>query len=383
MAASISRPGLGVISLAQNAGGIAYVGRLIQRALRDAGADPWIAELGVERRDTAGPAARARFALRLVGAQLTRRVDWMLFNHVGVARAQRAIPAVLRVPYGVFVHDVEAWDPGLDESRLRTLADAAVVISNSAYTARRVEEAHGPRVRVVPCPLGLSDREEASGLPDAELLAKCSRPTALIVGRIMADERYKGHDHLIEAWPAVRAAIPDAQLIVAGWGDDIGRLRDKAAALGVGDAVIFADYVSEATLAALFTRVAAYAMPSAREGFGLVYLEAMRNRVPCIGSTLDAASEVIADGESGFIVNRDEPRELVGALVALLGDPALRAKMGAAGRRRFESRFTYEHFRDRLLPILERAFPGTKLDHPTGGLNQPRAPHGHARAIRF
>ena len=372
-----------MISLAQNAGGIAYVGRLILRALQDAGAEPWVNELGVERRDTASPVTRARFAMRLFGAQLTRRVDWMLFNHIGVARAQRAIPRPVRAPYGVFVHDVEAWDPALDEGRLRTLEDAAVVISNSAYTARRVEAAHGARVHVVPCPLGLFDHQPVGGSPDRDLLAKSGGPTALVVGRIMADERYKGHDQLIEAWPAVRATIPDARLIVAGWGDDIGRLRAKAEALGVGPAVTFADYVSEATLDALFARVSVYAMPSAREGFGLVYLEAMRNGVPCIGSTLDAASEVIAHGESGFIVDRDEPRELAGALVTLLGDPHARAKMGAAGRRRFEAQFTYEHFRDRLLPILERAFPGTKLDHPTGGLNQPRAPHGHARKIRF
>lgn len=359
-----SRPGVGVISLAQNAGGVAYVGRLLRRALRDAGADPWIAELGVERRDTASLAARARFAMRLLAAQATRRVDWMLFNHVGVARAQRAIPRSLRRPYGVFVHDVEAWDPDLDESRLRTLADASVVISNSAYTARRVEAAHGSRVSVFPCPLGLFDREPVAGVPDRELLEKCSRPTALIVGRIMADERYKGHDQLIEAWPAVREAIPGAQLVIAGWGDDIPRLRQKASALSVADDVTFADYVNEATLVALFANAAVYAMPSSREGFGLVYLEAMRNGIPCIGSTLDAASEVIAHGESGFVVDRGNPRELVGALVRLLGDPIARATMGAAGQRRFRQQFTYDHFRDRLLPILERTMPGFRSAAP-------------------
>lgn len=373
---SRSRPGLGVISLAQNAGGVAYVGRLLRRALRDAGADPWVAELGVERRDTASLAARARFAIRLLEAQATRRVDWMLFNHVGVARAQRAIPGSLRRPYGVFVHDVEAWDPDLDETRIQTLADASAVISNSAYTARRVEAAHGRRVRVFPCPLGLFDKEPIAGVPDRKLLEKCSRPTALVVGRIMADERYKGHDQLIEAWPAVRETIPDAQLLVAGWGDDIERLRVKATGLSVADAVTFADYVSEATLAALFANAAVYAMPSSREGFGLVYLEAMRNGLPCIGSTLDAASEVIAHGESGFIVHRENPRELVGALVRLLGDPIARSTMGAAGRRRFENHFTYDHFRDRLLPILEDTIPGFRIAAPGAAAQCNDCPDG-------
>lgn len=363
----LTRPGIGAISFAQNAGGVAYVGRLVRQVLIDAGADPLAIELGVERRDAAGPVRRARFAARLTAAELLRQVDWMIFNHVGVARAHHAIPRPLRVPYAVFVHDIEAWDPHLDARRRDTLASARLVIANSHYTAARVNAAHAGTVRAVGCPLGLFDDEVASGAVDERLLARCGPRAALIVGRVTSDERYKGHDELIDALPAVLAAVPDAQLVVAGWGDDVARLRTKAEALGVGDAVIFAGYVSEATLAALLARVAVYAMPSAREGFGLVYLEAMRAGVPCIGSTLDAAGEVIVDGETGFVVDRADGRSLSGALIALLTDPVRRAAMGVAGQRRFRAHFTYAHFRARLLPILARAFPGLAPALPGGG----------------
>lgn len=332
--------------------------RMLRRALIEAGSDPWVADLGIERRDNATPSRRARFAIRILMGSVLRRADWMLFNHVGVARAHAALPRRVRTPYGVFVHDIEAWDPGLDSERLRTLADAAVIIANSGYTARRVEAAHGGLVRPVACPLGLMEPARESGPRDETLLASCGPASVLIVGRIMRDERYKGHDQLLDAWPHVRSIVSDARLIVAGWGDDVERLREKAAALGVADAVTFTGYVNGATLAALFERAATYAMPSAREGFGLVYLEAMRNGLPCVGSTLDAAREVIVHGESGLVVDRSNPRELAEALTVLLSNPDLREKMGAAGRRRFEANFTFAHFRDRLLPILEAAFPG-------------------------
>lgn len=353
-----ARPGLGVISFAQNAGGIAYVGRLLRRAIRDAGMQPWTVELGIERRDTATLARRGAFAARVLLGQVTRRADWVLYNHVALAMPHRAIPRPFRTPYGVFVHDVEAWSPDLPPSRRRILADAAVVIANSRYTAERVAAAHPYIPRLEPCPLGLLENDAPGATADGTLLSRVGPQATLIVGRVASDERYKGHDELIDAWPGVVARCPAAQLLVAGWGDDIARLRAKAEGLGVGEAVVFCGYVSESTLHALFERVALYAMPSAREGFGLVYLEAMRAGVPCIGSTLDAAADVIVDGETGFIVDRSRIAELADAVVAVLSDPERRAVMGANGRKRFQDGFTYAHFRDRLYTILTDAFPG-------------------------
>lgn len=348
------RFGLGVISFRQNAGGVAYVARLLSRALHDLGPAPWTVSLDTQRRDPPRLRARASFAVRLAAAQATRRVDVMLFNHVGVARAQHALPSFLRVPHAVFTHDIEAWSTDIPPAHRAALLGASLVVANSGFTARRVERAH-PGLKVEPCPLGLME-ESASADEDVEFLRSVGAHAALIVGRVTSDERYKGHDQLIEAWPLVTQSVPDARLFVAGWGDDVPRLQAKAAALGVADAVVFCGYLSEGTLGALFRRVAVYTMPSAREGFGLVYLEAMRAGTPCIGSTLDAASEVIVHGETGFVVDRDRPGELAAALTTLLVDTARRDAMGHAGRKHFEREFTYESFRSRLHDILSRRF---------------------------
>jgi phosphatidylinositol alpha-1,6-mannosyltransferase len=171
-----------------------------------------------------------------------------------------------------------------------------------------------------------------------------------------AAERYKGHDQLIECWPAVRERLPDAQLVIAGRGDDAERLQRKAAELGLGDAVFFTGFVADATLEALLGAVAGFAMPSRGEGFGLVYLQAMRRLLPCIGCTVDAAADIILDGETGFLVDPDDRDALAARVVAVLADPDLRRRLGQAGLRRYEAEYTFDRFRARLGDILVRAF---------------------------
>jgi len=179
----------------------------------------------------------------------------------------------------------------------------------------------------------------------------------VIVGRMSHSERYKGHDQLILAWPRVLAEVPDATLVMVGRGDDVERLHAKAAAVGVARSVHFTGFLPDAALRAVLRHAAVFAMPSRGEGFGLVYLQAMRCGVPCLGSRDDAAADVIVDGETGLLVPQQDPEAIAGALARLLTDEAMRRRLGEAARRRFESTFTYPRFRARLASVLARAFP--------------------------
>ena len=102
----------------------------------------------------------------------------------------------------------------------------------------------------------------------------------------------------------------------------------------------------------LYGQAAVFALPSRGEGFGLVYLEAMAAGLPCIGSTDDAAVDVIEDGRTGLLVRQDDVTALAGAVSRLLSDEALRRRMGEAGRARQQSVFSYANFRDRTLGLL-------------------------------
>jgi phosphatidylinositol alpha-1,6-mannosyltransferase len=363
------RAGVAAVSFGGRGGGLAYVARLLRAVCASwQGAEPWTAALEPAHYGVVSRAEQVRFAARVAGAQFAGRIDWLAFNHLGIARVQRFVPRSVRRPYLVFVHDVEAWDPALQPDRLATLTAATLRVANSRYTAQRVSDAHPSIGPVVACPLGLLAHDSATDGPDAgpaglpgdvpggiplsEGLPEIGPSSVLILGRMHDEERYKGHDELLESWPAVVSRVPAAQLVVVGLGNDVSRLRDKARALGVGHCVVFCGFLPSPMLMALMGRVAAFAMPSAREGFGLVYLEAMRAGRPCIGSTSDAAGDIIVHGETGFLVDRTDGSALSGAIIRLLTDDALRVAMGEAGRRRFEAHFTVDRFANRLLDIL-------------------------------
>ncbi|HEV3457654.1 MAG TPA: glycosyltransferase family 4 protein [Thermoanaerobaculia bacterium] len=281
-----------------------------------------------------------------------------IYDLLGPARAQAWLPPPLRAPYLVATYGIEVWR-SLSGTRSRALRHATVRLATSSHTLARARAANGDFGPVVVLPLCLEERPPA-GEVDAALLARAGRDFTLTVGRMAATERYKGQDHLLQALQRLPATPPHAgdadppRLVIAGGGDDRPRLEALAATLGVAGRVLFTGFVSEATLAELYARAAVFAMPSRGEGFGLVYLEAMRASRPCIAARDSAAAEIVADGETGLLVDPLDPDAIAAALGRLLASPELAHAMGEAGRRRFEQLFTPRRFRERLWPLLDR-----------------------------
>lgn len=361
-------------------GGRAVVGRLLARAgaeyARQQGIGFAVLHLGSEHPPLDGVAIesfrghRLALARAVWGRQLARPRPALLFDLLGPARLQAWLPPRLRAPYGVMLLGIEVFD-GVNGSRARALRNASPRLAISACTAertRRLLPAGADGVAVVH--LALEERP-ADGRLETELLDRAGEGFLLIVGRMDAGERYKGHDAVLEALPRVLARCPQARLVVAGCGDDRPRLAAKAAELGLEGRVLFTGFVSEATLAELYRRSAAFVMPSRGEGFGLVYLEAMRAGKPCVAARGGAAGEIVQDGETGLLVDPEDRDELDRALVRLLDDPDRRREMGQAGRRRWAESFSGRAFRRRLFPHLDRltALAGGDFAHfqPHGG----------------
>jgi phosphatidylinositol alpha-1,6-mannosyltransferase len=141
----------------------------------------------------------------------------------------------------------------------------------------------------------------------------------------------------------VLAKFPQARLVVAGTGDDEHRLRARASAAGLENAIEFTGFQTRAQLAALYRDCAFLLMPSRAEGFGLVFLEAMTSSKACIGG-LGAAEEVIVHDSTGIIVDPARAEDVVDAAVRLFADPALRRGMGERGSDRARQVFSFERF---------------------------------------
>jgi phosphatidylinositol alpha-1,6-mannosyltransferase len=337
-------------------GGRALAGRLLAgacaRFARERGIGFRILTLGMDGAPSPGIEVRsfagrqAALALAVWRGQAADRRPAYVFDLLGPARVQAWVPGALRAPYLVALHGIEVWRT-LSRDRRKTLANATARLAFSNYTVERARPYCPDLDGTAVVPLALEEREPA-GVADPGVLERAGRDFLLLVGRMAASERYKGHGEVLEALPK------EARLVVAGEGDDRPRLEARAAELGVAGRVFFTGFVSEATLAELYRRCAAFVMPSRGEGFGLVYLEAMRAGKPCVATRGSAAGEIVVDGETGFLLDPDDRRELSTVLSTLLDRPERARRMGEAGRERWQREFGLERFQESLEPLLER-----------------------------
>src|SRR5262249_10730383 len=148
------------------------------------------------------------------------------------------------------------------------------------------------------------------------------------------------------------AAVPDAVLTIVGTGEGAAAFKSMASGLPCADRIEFRGFVPDAEIDRVWSQASVFAMPSRGEGFGLVYIEAMRHSVPVIASIHDAAPEINLDGCTGYNVNLDRPTELTDKIIYLLRDRDHAAQLGANGHRRWHEHFRYSAFRNRFLPIL-------------------------------
>jgi phosphatidyl-myo-inositol dimannoside synthase len=349
------RVGLVVTRFSPQGDGVAYVGRLLHRALAPLADELNLVELGDYDGHPISLPRRGIFIEQFRDAHRVHRPDWWMFAHVDVGRLQYALPEAVRRPYAVFLHGGEVRGDVMNQARARVLQHAGARLANSRHTAR-IAVASSPDIGIVNiCPLALLP-DPPAGTVDRELLDDVGDGYALMVARTNSDERFKGHDELLEAWGAVRGAVPDAQLVVVGGGDDLPRLRYKAERLGLERSVRFTGIVSGATLAALRAHAAFFVMPSINEGFGLVYLEAMRAGLACIGCSGDAAAEIIVDGVTGLLVPPGNRQALSAAAGRLFLEPDVARRMGAAGHARGERDYTLERFQQRVAGALHLPF---------------------------
>jgi len=177
---------------------------------------------------------------------------------------------------------------------------------------------------------------------------KDERPTIVFVGRL---RRYKGLDWVMRALPDVIARAPGARLEVLGDGPFGPELERTARRLGVADAVRFRGFVPLAQKVAALRAAWVLVQPSPKEGWGLTVVEAGACGTAVVASDGPGLRDSVRDGETGLLVPYGDTRRLADALVRVLSDEPLRARLAAAGER-WAARFTWPDCAARSLDAL-------------------------------
>jgi rhamnosyl/mannosyltransferase len=207
------------------------------------------------------------------------------------------------------------------------------------------------RVAIVPYGLALEPLLAAGSPPNGHLAGALERlpsPRALFVGRLVY---YKGLTVLLDAMAATRGS-----LVIAGDGPLGPALRERVAALGLTGRVALLPGLADDDVRRLYRACDVFVLPSTErtEAFGLVQVEAMASGLPVVSTDLATGVPWVNEhAVTGLVVRRDDAGALAEGLQRLLDDPALRARLGQAGRRRAVERFAVGRMVDDFVAIVE------------------------------
>jgi len=327
-------------------GGIASANRNVLAALRQVGEETGrpvrtlvLGETGGDRDYRTFGGRKGRFAMATLASMPAAGLA--VFDHAHIARPILALPRGFGPPIVVCAHGSEAsWR--LRPSSTRVYRRADLVLTNSSFTLQRMRAAVS-RFRGASCPLGLPPQFVVSTSPPEpsmeEIVLQAADGTSkplgrrvlLLVARMDATEREKGHRELLDVMPALRDRYAEVQLVFAGAGTDLPKLKAQAAASPAAANIFFTGRASDALLATLYAKAFAYVMPSRQEGFGLVYLEAAAAGLPSIATRVGGVPDAVLADQTGLLV---EPTvtAVAGSIKSIVEVPRQRAQYAAAAR---------------------------------------------------
>ncbi|QEN85696.1 glycosyltransferase family 4 protein [Labrys sp. KNU-23] len=263
---------------------------------------------------------RMDYSLAAFKQALSQRYDLIFCGHLFMAPLAAALSRLARTPLWLQLHGIESWArPSL--AIRRAVRRARLITAVSRATRNRAlawSDIEPERLRVLPNTI---DERFSPGAPPADLVDRLGtrgRRVILTVGRLSSQERYKGHDRVIEALPRISSRYPEILYLIAGDGDDRDRLAGIGQRLGVSDLIRFAGPVSDDQLPDIYRLADVFAMPSTGEGFGIVFLEAAATGLPIVAAKGDGSTDALADGELGTLIDLDAPQALAEAIIAYL-----------------------------------------------------------------
>jgi glycosyltransferase involved in cell wall biosynthesis len=258
----------------------------------------------------------------------------------------------------MIAHGVDVWT-GLERPRFAfALAKLDLILCVSHYTRDRIRaqrpELSEDRFAIFPNALSESWVDRFAGVrPTQSVSTKLPRRYLLSVTRLARGDRYKGLTTVLETL----AMLPDTSIhyVIAGRGEDQAFLEGIVQRHQLADRVHFLGGVSDEELADLYSQCAAFVLPSGKEGFGIVFLEAMYFGAPVIAAREKGAVDVVHHEQTGLLVPYGDTVALSAAITRLLQDGSLRAHLREKGRESVSAGgpFCFDAYVERLGNLLE------------------------------
>jgi glycosyltransferase involved in cell wall biosynthesis len=228
----------------------------------------------------------------------------------------------LGIPCSSILHGIEAWNIN-SRIRIRALRMANHLTAVSEFTRQHVIAQFGvdaQRINVVPNTFDTA--RFTPGDKPTYLMErygfKPGQPVLMTVSRLSLSERYKGHRQVLMALTEIRKQFPDVRYLIVGSGDDLQSIKDLVKARSLDDCVVFAGYIPGSELPDHYRLCDLFVMPSSKEGFGIVFLEAMASGKPVIAGCIDGSVDAVAGGRLSPMVDPNNVAQITEAILNIL-----------------------------------------------------------------
>jgi phosphatidyl-myo-inositol dimannoside synthase len=301
-------------------------------------------------------AAKGTFILQAVREGIKSNI--VILSHINLLVAawliKKASPNTTVI---LMAHGIEVWKP-LTKRKLMMLSACNQIVSVSSFTKNKIIALH--QLAAEKC-LVLNNcidpflQRPSVKKRTANLVQRYSIDEndiiLLTLTRLSSRDRYKGYGYVLESLVEIVAKNKNVKYILAGGYENSEKeyIDEMVARFGLQKNVIITGFLAEEELAIHFALADIYVMPSVKEGFGIVFVEAMYYGTPVIAGNADGSTDALLDGKLGLLIEPDNPKEITNALQKMI-----------ANRKAYEpnhdllmDNFGYENYKRRLEEVLE------------------------------
>ncbi len=271
---------------------------------------------------------RGRFVAAAVAKGI--RSDVVVLSHINllfVASLIKSLSPETRII--VYAHGIEIWRD-ISNWKRNFLIKHCEIWSVSSFTASVLTDTHQvppQNISILPnCLDPYLDIPERFAKPE-NLLARyglnASQPILFTLSRLSSYELYKGYDAVLEVLPNLIQIYPDLHYLLAGQADkkEHQRLQNMISDLGIAANVTLTGFIPDDELSVHFLLTDVFVLPSKKEGFGIVFIEAAACGCKIIGGNQDGSTQALLEGRLGTLINPGEKETLIAAICENLDKP--------------------------------------------------------------
>ncbi len=299
---------------------------------------------------------KIKFMALFFWSVIFKRPKLIISNYINLLKPCVIIYPFLKIDYVVVAYGVDVWNlEGFLEKMV--LKNAKRVASFSKFTTLKINEQIKLKGKIFPLPPPISANSFSPQPKNVHLMEKYTLKESkviLTVARLKTSEARKGYNSVIKVLPKVIKEIPNAKYLLVGSGNDIPRLKALVTALCLEDYVVFCGFVPNEKLIDYYNLCDVFIMPSEKEGFGIVFLEALACGKPVIAGNKDGAVDALLNGKLGVLVDPNNEEEIARAIIKVLrGEVDKSVLDGEYLREKVLEAYGLDKFKERVKTLIE------------------------------